>query len=51
MQAVTGSLINMERVKPGSCEAFIVKLLEQLARFKPCFNKQAAYIFLCFFPG
>lgn len=34
VQAVTGSLINMERVKPGSCEAFIVKLLEQLARSK-----------------
>ncbi|XVF78563.1 hypothetical protein PTKIN_Ptkin14bG0144400 [Pterospermum kingtungense] len=31
VRAVTNSLINMERTKPGSCEALVRRLLEQLA--------------------
>ncbi|XWS52094.1 hypothetical protein CRYUN_Cryun11dG0037700 [Craigia yunnanensis] len=34
VHAVTNSLINMERTKPGSCEALVRRLLEQLARLK-----------------
>ncbi|XP_022753288.1 germinal center kinase 1-like isoform X6 [Durio zibethinus] len=34
VHAVTNSLINMERTKPGSCEALVRRLLEQLARGK-----------------
>ncbi|XWS28032.1 hypothetical protein CRYUN_Cryun25bG0031200 [Craigia yunnanensis] len=32
--AVTNSLINMERTKPGSCEALVHRLLERLARLQ-----------------
>lgn len=32
VHAVTNSLINMERAKPGSCEALIRKLLKLLSR-------------------
>ncbi|XP_022753289.1 germinal center kinase 1-like isoform X7 [Durio zibethinus] len=34
VHAVTNSLINMERTKPGSCEALVRRLLEQLASSK-----------------
>ncbi|KAG4149669.1 hypothetical protein ERO13_D05G348300v2 [Gossypium hirsutum] len=34
VRAVTNSLINMERAKPGSCEALVRKLLERLASSK-----------------
>ncbi|XP_039013663.1 serine/threonine-protein kinase 25-like [Hibiscus syriacus] len=34
VRAVTNSLINMERTKPGSCEALVRKLLERLASSK-----------------
>ncbi|OMO88933.1 hypothetical protein CCACVL1_08092 [Corchorus capsularis] len=34
VRAVTNSLINMERTKPGSCEALVRRLLERLASSK-----------------
>ncbi|KAG8472361.1 hypothetical protein CXB51_035341 [Gossypium anomalum] len=34
MRVVTNSLIHMERTKPGSCEALVCKLLDQLASSK-----------------
>ncbi|GMI63638.1 hypothetical protein like AT3G15220 [Hibiscus trionum] len=34
VRAVTNSLVNMERTKPGSCEALVRKLLERLASSK-----------------
>ncbi|XP_038691658.1 serine/threonine-protein kinase 24 isoform X3 [Tripterygium wilfordii] len=34
VKAVTNSLINMERMKPGSCEVLVSKLLQQLASSK-----------------
>ncbi|KAJ6950153.1 germinal center kinase 1 isoform X1 [Populus alba x Populus x berolinensis] len=33
-QGVTNSLVNMERVKPGSCDIFVRSLLQQLASSK-----------------
>ncbi|XVF70158.1 hypothetical protein PTKIN_Ptkin11bG0138900 [Pterospermum kingtungense] len=34
VRAVTNSLVNMERTKPGSCEALVRRLLERLASSK-----------------
>lgn len=34
MRAVTNSLVNMERMKPGSCDVLVRSMVQQLARFK-----------------
>lgn len=31
---VSRSLVKMERENPGSCEAFVAKLIEQLGRYE-----------------
>lgn len=49
MRAVANSLINMERLKPGSCEVLISRLLHQLASSKESplkdLHELAAYLF------
>lgn len=48
VRAVANSLINMERSMPGSCEVFVSRLLQRLARFKEFFH---IYILLIVFLG